>query len=97
LEWSASAAWVSAFIAFLAINAATVRWLLDRRGEAHLREANRVDGIAKEITELKIALPLEYVRREDWIRFGNTIDKKLDDIRDEIRGARRGLRTGDAD
>ncbi len=97
MEWGPAAAWVAVFVAFLGINAATVRWLLDRRGAEHTREANRVDGLAQQITDLKIQLPLEYVRREDWIRFGNTIDKKLDQIRDEIRDKRNGLRTGDAD
>jgi hypothetical protein len=85
VDWGPVAGWVAAFIAFLGINAATIRWLLDRRGEQHLREANRVDGLAKEISELKINLPLEYVRRDDWIRFSSTIDAKLDRMREEMR------------
>ncbi len=30
-------------------------------------------------------LPLEYVRREDWIRFSGTLDAKLDAMREEMR------------
>jgi hypothetical protein len=30
-------------------------------------------------------LPLEYVRREDWIRFSSTLDAKLDAMRTELR------------
>ena len=30
-------------------------------------------------------LPLEYVRREDWIRFSSTLDAKLDAMRSELR------------
>jgi hypothetical protein len=92
VEWGPSAAWVAAFIAFLGINAATVRWLLDRRGEQHLRDANRVDGIARELNELKINLPLEYVRRDDWIRFSSTIDGKIDRMREEMRDELRNLK-----
>lgn len=29
---------------------------------------------------LSVKLPLEYVRREDWIRFGTTIDAKIDKL-----------------
>ena len=34
---------------------------------------------------LKAQLPLEYVRREDWIRFSSTLDAKLDAMRAELR------------
>jgi hypothetical protein len=83
--WGTIAQWFGVLVAFLAINAATVRWLLDRSGASQMREANRVDAVAKELTELKINLPLEYVRRDDWIRFSSTIDGKIDRMRDEMR------------
>jgi hypothetical protein len=35
--------------------------------------------------KLKAQLPLEYVRREDWIRFSSTLDAKLDAMRAELR------------
>ncbi len=74
IEWGPVASWAAAFIAFLAINASTIQWLLKRRDEQHQRDAGRVDELEKELTDLRIALPLEYIRREDWIRFSSTID-----------------------
>ena len=39
----------------------------------------------KALIELRVNLPLEYVRREDWIRFSGTLDAKLDAMREEMR------------
>jgi hypothetical protein len=85
LEWSSATGWVGAFIAFLAVNASTIQWLLKRRDEQHLRDSGRVDDLEKQIIELRVNLPLEYVRREDWIRFSGTLDAKLDAMREEMR------------
>ena len=41
--------------------------------------------IEREVMRLKAQLPLEYVRREDWIRFSSTLDAKLDAMRAELR------------
>ena len=41
--------------------------------------------IEREMMRLKAQLPLEYVRREDWIRFSSTLDAKLDAMRTELR------------
>jgi hypothetical protein len=79
------AGWVGAFIAFLAVNASTIQFLLKRRDEQHLRDSGRVDDLEKQLTELRVNLPLEYVRREDWIRFSGTLDAKLDAMREEMR------------
>ena len=85
MEWSSATGWVGAFIAFLAVNASTIQWLLKRRDEQHLRDSERVDDLEKQIIELRVNLPLEYVRREDWIRFSGTLDAKLDAMREEMR------------
>ena len=42
------------------------------------------EKLSKEVTQLKIDLPKEYVRREDFIRFDLTINTKLDKLRDLI-------------
>ena len=47
-----------------------------------LREANSM--LEREILQLKAELAREYVRREDWIRFGATLDAKMDAMRAEI-------------
>jgi hypothetical protein len=35
--------------------------------------------------QLKATMPVEYVRREDWIRFSNTLEAKIDAMRAEVR------------
>ena len=43
---------------------------------------NKMDGLEKELNELKSDLPFIYVTREDFIRTMNNVDKKLDKIYD---------------
>jgi hypothetical protein len=85
VEWGNVAGWTGAFIAFLAVNASTIQFLLKRREEQRQRDSSRVDDLEKQLTELRVNLPLEYVRREDWIRFSGTLDAKLDAMREEVR------------
>ncbi|MGA8795153.1 hypothetical protein [Candidatus Binatus sp.] len=85
MEWGNVAAWAAAFTAFVAVNASTIQWLLRRRDEQHQRDSSRVDELEKQVIELRVNLPLEYVRREDWIRFSGTLDAKLDAMREEMR------------
>lgn len=42
------------------------------------KESERIDALSKQLQ----TLPLEYVRREDWIRFSAGIDNKLDRLAD---------------
>ena len=85
MEWGNAAGWAAAFIGFLAVNASTIQWLLKRRDEQRSRDTSRVDDLEKQLIELRVNLPLEYVRREDWIRFSGTLDAKLDAMREEMR------------
>ena len=85
MEWGNAAGWAGAFIAFVAVNASTIQWLLKRRDEQHRRDTSHVDALERQLTELRVNLPLEYVRREDWIRFSATLDAKLDAMREEMR------------
>ena len=85
MEWGNTAGWAATFIAFLAVNASTIQWLLKRRDEQHQRDSSRVDDLEKQLIELRVNLPLEYVRREDWIRFSATLDAKMDGLREEMR------------
>ena len=80
-----AAAWVAAFIAFVAVNASTIQWLLKRRDDQRERDSSRVTDLENALTELRVSMPLEYVRREDWIRFSGTLDAKLDAMREEVR------------
>ena len=86
MDWGSVAGWSAVCIAFLAINASTIQFLLKRREDQRQRDSGHVDEVEKNLIELRVNLPLEYVRREDWIRFGGTLDAKLDSMRDEMRG-----------
>jgi hypothetical protein len=94
LDWGNVAQWCAVLVAFSALNAGILQWLLTRREDQHTRDVDRVDQLDRQVTELRVNLPLEYVRREDWIRFSSTIDAKMDSMRDEIREELSGLRTG---
>ena len=72
-------------VSFVGLNIGAFRWMLDRHHEVVTRDTARWDRIEREMFELRAMLPLEYVRREDWIRFCGTFDAKLDAMRDEMR------------
>lgn len=40
--------------------------------------------LESEVEKLNRQLPLEYVRREDWIRFSVSIDRKLDQVHERL-------------
>ena len=49
---------------------------------------NRIENLAQrtegDVIKLREVLPIEYVRREDWIRFGGSIDRKMDTLNQSI-------------
>ncbi len=92
MNWGTLAQWAGVFVAFLALNAMIMQWLLTRREDRRARETSRVDDLTKQLYDLRATLPIDYVRREDWIRFGNTVDAKMDSMRDEIRDELRDLK-----
>lgn len=47
-------------------------------------EAIRLEALAEQVRVLARQLPMEYVRREDWIRFSAAIDHKLDKLAEMI-------------
>lgn len=93
MNWNALATMAAALIAFIALNAGMLRWLFERHESVQAAQiaALKREGsdfsheIEREVMRLKAQLPLEYVRREDWIRFSSTLDAKLDAIRTELR------------
>lgn len=46
--------------------------------ETQLRENIRLNTLTQDYHSLSQLLPMQYVRREDWIRFSAQIDHKLD-------------------
>ncbi len=59
-------------------------------GEALQREAGRLEELKQRVDAMSHRLPMEYVRREDWIRFSASIDTKLDRLAVLINQTLRG-------
>jgi len=93
MNWDALATMAAALMAFIALNAGTLRWLFERHESVQTvqiaslkREGSDLSHeVERQMMKLKAQLPLEYVRREDWIRFSSTLDAKLDAMRAELR------------
>ncbi|MGH7935212.1 MAG: hypothetical protein ACREQN_18880 [Candidatus Binataceae bacterium] len=93
MSWEAVATFMGAFVALAALNLGAIRWLLTRYEDELLGRIDAIkrDGsefshaVERELLHLKAQLPVDYVRREDWIRFGNTLEAKLDAMRAEVR------------
>lgn len=62
------------------------------RLESKLDERTRLwREVEAQLTNLRVDLPMNYVQREDWIRFAGSIDAKYDALHkrlDEILGQR---------
>ena len=93
VSWDAVATFVLAFVTLVGLNLGAMRWMLGQYGaELGSRlDAIKHDGsefshsVDREVLKLKAQLPVDYVRREDWIRFSNTLEAKLDALRAEMR------------
>ena len=86
-------------VALGALNLAAIRMLLKQHeiGDRERFDALRREGtdyshaIEHELSGLKAGLPIDYVRRDDWIRFGAVIDTKLDTVRRVLESVRERL------
>ncbi|MDO8432052.1 MAG: hypothetical protein Q7S58_06525 [Candidatus Binatus sp.] len=85
MSWEAVASFSLVLVTLIGINLGMIKSMLDRHYHMTLREAERWQEIERGLFDLRAMLPLEYVRREDWIRFGGTLDAKLDALREEMR------------
>ncbi len=85
MSWDTFATLVMAAASVAGLNLGALKWMLERHHQATLRDTARWEEIEHELYELRASLPLEYVRREDWIRFSATLDAKLDAMREEMR------------
>jgi hypothetical protein len=101
MSWEAVATFALSFVTLVGLNLGAIRWLLTRN-EAELgkrlndmkREGSEFSHeLERELLQLKAQLPVEYVRREDWIRFSNTLEAKIDAMRAEVRAEIADLRT----
>jgi hypothetical protein len=57
---------------------------LDEKIKGITSIADECEVLKKDLNQLKIELPLAYVRREDFIRFDLNINSKLDKLRDLV-------------
>lgn len=48
------------------------------------KESEQWQRIERDLLELRADMPLNYVRREDWIRFSSVIDAKQDTLNEKI-------------
>ena len=99
MSWEAMGIFLIFFVSLGGLNLAAVTVLFrqhdvaDReRFEALRREGSDYShAIRNELSGLKAELPSDYVRREDWIRFGAVIDAKLDTMRRDMESVRERL------
>jgi hypothetical protein len=92
MTWDAIATFLLVLVTLAGINIATVRSMLERHRTAVLHDSEKWQEVEHQLFELRAALPLEYVRREDWIRFSGTLDAKLDAMREEVRDQIAGVK-----
>lgn len=85
MTWEAIASFLLVLVTLIGINIGTIRSMLERHRSALLRDSERWQEIERAVFELRASMPLEYVRREDWIRFSGSLDAKLDAMREEMR------------
>ncbi len=57
-----------------------------RKCEELTTQLNNIQAVEKQVLELKATLPLDYVRKEDFIRHEVVINAKLDRIFDRLQG-----------
>jgi hypothetical protein len=85
MSWEAVATFASVLVTFAGINLAALHAMFERHQSLYTRDEERWSQLERAIYELRVLLPIEYVRREDWIRFSATLDAKMDGLRDEMR------------
>jgi hypothetical protein len=100
MSWEAIATFALSFVSLVGLNLGAIRWLLvHEEAEISKRISDlKRDGtdfsrsLERELLHLKATLPVEYVRREDWIRFSNTLEAKIDAFRADVRAEITDLR-----
>ena len=85
MSWEAVATFASVLVTFVGINLAALHAMFERHQRLASRDDERWSQLERAIYELRVLLPIEYVRREDWIRFSATLDAKMDGLREEMR------------
>ena len=80
MSWESIATFLLVLVTVVGINIGTIKSMLDRHRAAAQRDSERWQEIERALFEFRASMPLEYVRREDWIRFSGSLDAKLDAV-----------------
>src|SRR5580704_4841661 len=67
MSWEAVATFASVLATVAGINLAALHAMFERHQRVSTRDDERWGQIERSIYELRVLLPIEYVRREDWI------------------------------
>jgi hypothetical protein len=92
MDWATVGTFAVAGVAFISLNFAMMQWLFTRRDSARTEASKALSELERDLLKLRAELPVDYVRREDWIRFSNTLEAKLDAMRAEVRAEISDLR-----
>src|SRR5271156_6084425 len=84
---------IGTIVGFATLNFLALHWLIDRHDTLRQDNSEKINGLERELLTLKADLPREYVMREDWIRFSNTLEAKMDAMRAEMRNEMSQLAT----
>jgi hypothetical protein len=85
MSWEAISTFGLVLVTMVGVNIGAVKAILDRHRMDTQQVTQHWQELERSLFELRVSLPIEYVRREDWIRFGATLDAKLDAMREEMR------------
>lgn len=89
VNWQA----IGALTGFIVVWSGLLLWAAKHmlgRLEAKVDErAGQWREVDRQLQELRVELPQRYVQREDWIRFGATIDYKIDRIYEHLEELKR--------
>lgn len=105
LPWSLITVISSVALAWSGLLLGAIRWLINahQRNMEHRfqqlelvtkQKTQHLHDLDRDILRLRAELPNEYVRREDWIRFGGQIDSKLDALYQRIDKLRDEVKNG---
>lgn len=88
--WQLISLAVTLLLAFFGFAAGTWQ-IVNRLQRADVMEAKtKAQEVEKDLLRLKADLPLDYVRRDDWIRNQSVIEAKLDGLATKLEALREG-------
>lgn len=78
INWQVMGILISLALAWHGMLLGIIKWLIDRHFRQMDERLNAISRLEQKILEMQAAMPNEYLRRDDWIRFASVIEAKLD-------------------